>query len=180
MEPLLASKEGVFQFENHRSTGLKNWFLLYQCVAKTLLIFKKKKFKFSKPPQFRWNDFTAFWTAVTARWFNHHCAGICRLKEKKKKVCFSSPNHSDSVFRSKDKKRKKKERNTDLGKHLPYTSNESDFRESTTCTGLFWTLHVTLQPLLTDGQFHLTDLVCSAGSTLQKIFCVKIFFLNTG
>lgn len=24
MEPLLASKEGVFQFENHRSTGLKN------------------------------------------------------------------------------------------------------------------------------------------------------------
>lgn len=95
---------------------------------------------------------------------------------KKKKVCFSSQNHSDSVFRSKDKKRKKKERNTDLGKHLPYTSNESDFRESTTCTGLFWTSHVTLQPLLTDGQFHLTDLVCSAGSTLQKIFCVKIFF----
>lgn len=96
--------------------------------------------------------------------------------KKKKKVCFSSQNHSDSVFRSKDKKRKKKERNTDLGKHLPYTSNESDFRESTTCTGLFWTSHVTLQPLLTDGQFHLTDLVCSAGSTLQKIFCVKIFF----
>lgn len=24
VEPLLASKEGVFQFENHRSTGLKN------------------------------------------------------------------------------------------------------------------------------------------------------------
>lgn len=44
VEPLLASKEGVFQFENHRSTGLKNWVLLYQCVAKTLLIFKKKKF----------------------------------------------------------------------------------------------------------------------------------------
>lgn len=24
VEPLLASKEGVFRFENHRSTGLKN------------------------------------------------------------------------------------------------------------------------------------------------------------
>lgn len=24
VEPLLVSKEGVFQFENHRSTGLKN------------------------------------------------------------------------------------------------------------------------------------------------------------
>lgn len=46
MEPLLTSKEGVFQFENHRSTGLKNWFLLYQCVAKTLLIFKKENSNF--------------------------------------------------------------------------------------------------------------------------------------